>query len=156
MKTTKILYLFMAVWMLLATTASAAVAVCQAPCCMPKASSQAKAGSGDCCHDAPSTEAEAAAFFAGETAPLASLANDEGGCHVAKADNCVMELNRGGEAVTHALTLPLEAPGEALLPAPSYVFPPETAAGLRQAFAGSRSLSPPGQHIYLSISSFLC
>lgn len=156
MKTHKILYLIMAVWMLLATSASAAVAVCHAPCCMPKTAIERGTQSADCHGQSQSSEVEAAAFFASDNAPSASISSDEGGCHVAKADNCVMELNRGGEAVTHNITISLQAPGEALCVGHSTFFPADKAGILAKTFSDIHSHSPPGQAIFLTVSSFLC
>lgn len=159
MKRAKILYLFMGVWMLLATSASAAFAVCQAPCCMPGGSEkpQEMNASGGCCDHSASTEADAAAFFADSyTPPAQNIASDDGeGCHVKASEKCVAQLHKGGEYVTHTLTVQLDAPEEA--------FAPTCAALLDHPGFGQATrpvaASPPcsaSSPIFLKVSSLLC
>jgi hypothetical protein len=161
MKNYKILHLFMAVLMFVATSASAALAVCHAPCCMPGAAMkmQEMKESGDCCGHSASTEAEAAAFFADDyVAPQAVLASDgdDSSCHFTKIEKCVAELHRGGEYVTHNLTIQLDAPEEAFSPVSASPWAPGNVDSSHRISSGS----PPGvaqnQPLFLQISSFLC
>lgn len=158
MKKAKILYLFMGVWMFAATAASAAVAVCGAPCCMPGQASQTHEmrADGDCCGHSESSEAEAAAFFADDyTPPSQVLADDDEGCHLKSTEKCFAELHKGGEYVTHNLTIQMDAPEEAFAPLCAAI---DGHPGFGSAERRT-SASPPDKSaspIFIQISSFLC
>lgn len=158
-KRIRILYLFMGVWMLAAASASAALAVCPAPCCRPGAVEKAHEikESGDCCGHARSSEAEAAAFFDDDyTPPSQFVSADEGvGCQLKISDKCVAELQKGGEFVTHNLTVQFDAPEEAFAPvcAALVAHPGFGHSGRPVAADPPLGALPP---IFLKISSFLC
>ena len=159
MRKTRALTLFMAIWMVLASSASAAVSVCRAPCCLPKlmATAQAKTVSGHCGSQKAADDAEAAAFFAEEASTPSLYAQnvESDGCRMHSSVACVAELAKTSEYLSHPTTVGLDIPAEALTLRGVYptdpINHPENSASFKREVG--ETAGPP---IFLSVSRFSC